>query len=405
MSSVLRHLGAAMLVGLLLAAAPGAGRSATVPVSDEAPLRRHGIDIPAKPRYERTLYVCEREEVPDCYPTPAAALIAAPAENVRILIFCGTYERDAARLNGRRNLVIEGVPCPDGSLPVLDADGAEEMGMGPFPWFGPKDSWALWVEKLELRGARVGDGNGTPFRLGGAGPVVFHNVIFRDNENGILASSGFDGTLYVIDSVFRDNGYGKASYTHHIYNGCHNGCTTVVLDSYFGRLHQGGNHIRVRGNIIAVGNMFVDEPGSRASRMINASVEACRMENETAAPPCLVAHNYMLKGKQSENPQFINFGDPVSDAADYKGMVVRDNVALGLRFHSVLIGDFQSNARVEVRDNLLVVQDRDLWCADRTDCLLGYRRAEATQAGNVVSDDPAILPTDFPNLRGLGPGH
>lgn len=355
---------------------------------------RHGIALPNKPQVERTLNVCLNGEQPDCYKSVGAALAVNETSNTRVLVYCGHYQGDTADLFAASNFVLEGVPCPNGRLPVLDANGKSLRHMGAYPWLGKDRAVGLWIENVELRGNHVA-GNGTPVRVGGSGEVMFKNVVIDDNDDGILINSDFDGAVYVVDSVFRNNGYGRTARTHHIYNSCETGCLLVVLDSFFGKVVQGGNHVRVRGDLIAVGNMFVDEPDADSSRMINTSPEACRLKSPAAPPPCLVAENYMLKSHDSRNAQFINVGTSPDNNIAPIGMVVRDNVVMSLRMPALLVGNVQPNATVVVRGNVMVVKDKTRCTSTGLRCLVSVVDKNTTLDGNVVSDDPGDIPTLF----------
>lgn len=382
---IARH--ARFMLPLLLAAATWLASPANAEV-------RHRIALPEKPQATRTVHVCLNDEQPNCFESVATALAGIDKDDIRVVVHCGHYQGDAVDISGASGLVLEGVPCPNGRLPILDAAGKSQRRLGAFPWLGQDTATNLWIEGLEFRGNHVA-GNGTPVHVGGSGEIMFKNVVMTNNDSGIVVSSLFKGTVYIVDSVFRDNGYGLPTRTHHIASECRTRCLTVVMDSFFGKILQGGNHISVHGDIYAVGNMFIDEPNAVASRMIDTATEACRMDTPDGQPPCLVAENYMLKNHDARNSQFVNIGASADSTSAPVGMVVRDNAALSLRSNTVLVGNLQPNTKLLVRGNLMVVADRARCTGTGVRCLVTVLDPRTTVEGNVVSGDPADLPTLF----------
>ena len=378
----------ALLLGLL-------PTSLSLPIvaaaADDGPNIRHNIVLPSKPDSKHVIHVCLGNEAPDCHPSLVAALNDAPRERTRVVVHCGYYRGDTADLTGFSDLVVEGAPCPDGKLPVLDADGASTLRLGAFTWLGGNQSKNLWIEGLELHTNHVG-GTGTPFRVGGSGFAMFKNVYSNENDNGLMVDPQFVGTVYVVDSLFRDNGYGRRGRTHHINATCAPPCRLVVLDSYFGKILQGGSHILVAGQLYALGNMFIDEVGAVASRMINTTDEAC-ISQDGEDPPCVVAENFMLKNQEAEHREFITAGNAGRNATSAKAMMVRGNVVAGLREGSILVGNKEPNARITVRGNVMMVRDPARCGGTGIRCLLAIPDFSTTLEANVISGDPADLPT------------
>ncbi|MEQ9642559.1 MAG: hypothetical protein RIM84_21215 [Alphaproteobacteria bacterium] len=355
---------------------------------------RHRVTLPEKPTTARTVHVCRKAEQDNCFESIGAALAVSGKDNIRVVVHCGHYRGDSADLTQASNLVIEGAPCGNGRLPILDAAGRSQRHLGAYPWLGQDAAVNLWVEGIEFRGNHV-SGNGAPFHIGGSGEVMLKNIVMTNNDNGVVVSSLFAGTVYIVDSVFRDNGYGSPGRTHHVSIACRSACLTVVLDSYFGKILQGGNHIQVHGDIFAIGNMFIDEPTAVAARMIDTAPEACRVKNPDAQSPCLVAENYMLKNHDAISSQFINVGASADVDSAATGIVIRDNVALSLRDNTVLVGNLQPNTTVLVRSNLLVVKDTARCTSTGLRCLISVEDPLTTVESNIVSGDPSDLPTLF----------
>ena len=143
------------------------------------------------------------------------------AEAARLAEDGDTVEIDAATYTGdvaawrQSNLTIRGVPGPDGTRPVLDANMRSASGKGIFVIQGHD----VVVESLEFRNAKVPDRNGAGIRMEGTRLPV-RNTVFRSNETGILTYYNPAAVLEVHDSQFIDNGFrASQGQAHAIYVG------------------------------------------------------------------------------------------------------------------------------------------------------------------------------------------
>jgi hypothetical protein len=148
-----------------------------------------------------TLKVGETQD----YKMPSEA-IAKAEDGDTILIDPGEYI-DCAVVK-QDKLVIQGVN-PDRSAVMTDKGCA---GKGLLVTQGND----ITVRNITLTRVRVADQNGAGIRAEGTNLLV-DNVMFDNNQNGILAAPNKDSTITVINSEFTKNGGCNPSCTHGIY--------------------------------------------------------------------------------------------------------------------------------------------------------------------------------------------
>ena len=168
----------------------------------------------------------------------------------------GAYRGDVATIK-QRNLTIRGV----NGRPRFEANGAAEEGKAILVVKGDN----LVIENIELADCRVSDRNGAGIRHE-AGRLSIRNVVFSNNENGILTGGGESLELEVLDSQFIGNGHGDG-YSHNIYVG--HIARFLTRGSYYSRARVG--HLlksRAKTNFILY-NRLTDEPGGTASYEID----------------------------------------------------------------------------------------------------------------------------------------
>jgi len=183
-----------------------------------------------------------------------AAKRAKDGDTVEILP--GEYRADVAVWR-QKQLTIRGV----GERPIVMAEGASAEGK------------AIWVirngdfriHNVELRGARVPDGNGAGIRLE-RGRLHMTGSAFVDNQNGILTGNESDTELRIEDSLFAEAPR-NVDLPHLLYAG-----RIARLEVRGCRFHRGyeGHLIksRARYNDIRY-NLIHDGPGGEASYEID----------------------------------------------------------------------------------------------------------------------------------------
>jgi pectate lyase len=211
------------------------------------------------------------------YKQPSAA-IAAAAEGDKVLIDAGEYF-DCATVSAS-NVTIEGAG-KDGSAVLTDkACGGKALLI--------TTGNNITIRNLTLTRARVPDGNGAGIRGEGNGLVVDH-VKFINNQNGILANSGPDGSVIVRDSEFVRNGACNNACAHAIYVGPMK--LLQVLNTRFTDTRQ-GHHIKSRAlRTEVIGCTIIDGPTGTASYLIDVP----------NGGSVIVRNNTMEKGPKAEN--------------------------------------------------------------------------------------------------------
>ena len=217
------------------------------------------------------------------FAAPCAAIAAADAGDV-IEIDAGTYARDMCAIN-KRGLTLRGV----GGRPIVDAQGGGFGGKGI--WVVSADD--VTIENLELRNAAVPDKNGAGIRQEGANLTV-RDVVFRDNQNGILAGDNPNSTITIEGCEFVGNGAGDGQ-SHNLYI----------------------NHVQklvFRGNWThqaKVGHLL-------KSRAAESLIEANRITGEEGTSSyelefpnggfTIVRGNVIEQGPNTENPAILSYG-------------------------------------------------------------------------------------------------
>ena len=153
---------------------------------------------------------------------------------------------------------------------------------------------AVTIRNLEFRHARVNDQNGAGIRAQ-SGNLFIDNTVFRDNENGILATSNSSMSITVVNSTFIDNG-AKDGQTHGIY------VNDIDTLSVVNRTFSGtriGHDIKGRArNTFITGNTLDDGVNGTPSYAID-------LPNGGAA---VVTGNTLTQGPDTDNPAMIAFG-------------------------------------------------------------------------------------------------
>lgn len=187
--------------------------------------------------------------------SPAQAAIKARNGDI-IEIDAAEYVGDVAVWRAN-NLTIRGV----GGRPLLDAGGRSAQGKAIWVTNGAN----ITVENLEFAKAKVRDRNGAGIRAQGRNLTV-RNVVFRDNENGILAVGREDSTIVIEHSEFARNGFGDGE-SHGLYI---NRIKRLVFRYNFAHRANIGHQLktRARENII-VNNLFMDGDTGSSSYAID----------------------------------------------------------------------------------------------------------------------------------------
>lgn len=211
------------------------------------------------------------------YKTPSSA-IAAAEDGDKVVIDAGEYF-DCAVVSAN-NVTIEGAGQDAGAVLTDKTCGGKALLV--------TTGDNITIRNLTLTRARVPDGNGAGIRGEGNGLVV-ERVKFINNQNGILANSGPDGTVIVRDSEFVRNGACQAGCAHGIYIGPMK--MLQVQNSRFSDTRQ-GHHIKSRAaRTEVIGCTIIDGPTGTASYLVD-------VPNGGAV---VVRNNTMEKGPKADN--------------------------------------------------------------------------------------------------------
>ncbi len=193
------------------------------------------------------------------------------------------------------DVVIHSVVCQDKA--ILVAQGRE-----------------MTVTNLTFRDAESSQGNGAGIRVEGADLTV-DNVVFRGNENGILAMPLDRSTITIKNSLFERNGTckNKAGCSHGIYV---NKVDLLRVENNRFLEQLEGHHIKSRAlKTEIVDNVIRDDDYGTSSYLIDIS----------NGGTVLIEGNDMHKGKNTSNRSAAIFiaGEGNKNPSEY--IIVRDN--------------------------------------------------------------------------------
>ncbi len=220
-----------------------------------------------------------------------AAAVAAAKDGDELLVQAGTYINDFAYIDA--NITIRGV----GGMAKLLATEAPGNRKGILV-----TNADVTLDRLDLSGARVPDGNGAGVRYEG-GDLLITNSRIHHNENGILANPVPDGTITIRNSEIDHNGAGDG-YTHNVYAG--RIARLTIEDSY---IHGAsvGHQVKSRAEeTVITGSRIFDGPGGTGSYSIDLP----------DGGKAVLRDNVLEQGAASQNPAIVHFG---GESAGYPG--------------------------------------------------------------------------------------
>jgi hypothetical protein len=245
-----------------------------------------------------------------------------------VLIDAGTYVGDVATWT-QDDLTIRGV----GGRARLRAGGRSAQGKAIWVIAGDRTT----VDRIELSGATVPDGNGAGIRQEGAGLTVTRSW-FHDNQDGLLAGANPASDIVVRRSRFFRNGAGDG-YTHNLYVGAVRSLT--VTGSYLGEAARGHELKSRAARNTVVGNRIADGDAT-ASYSID-------LPNGGTS---LIAGNLVVQGPHSENPTLVSYGAEGFGGASRELWVV-NNTFVNRRTGGTFV-HLAAGSRARLRNNLLV---------------------------------------------------
>jgi hypothetical protein len=259
--------------------------------------------------------------------TPSAAAAVA-RDGDTVLIDAGTYVGDVATWT-QDDLTLRGV----GGRARIRAAGRSAQGKAIWVVAGDRTH----VDRVDLSGATVPDGNGAGIRQEGRGLTVTRSW-FHDNQDGILTGADGRSNIVIRGSRFFRNGAGDG-YTHNLYVGAVRSLT-VTGSSFSGA--DTGHELKSR----AARNTIVGNRISDGNATASYSID---LPNGGRS---LIAGNVIIQGPRSENPTLVSYGAEGLSRASHTLWVV-NNTFVNRRSSGTFVS-LAAGGRAHLVNNLLV---------------------------------------------------
>ena len=241
------------------------------------------------------------------YPTPsAAAAVAHDGDTIEIA--SGDYHGDVAVWSANRLKIVGAIPRPR-----IFADGKDAQGKGIWVIRGDDVS----VDRVDLSGAHVPDGNGAAIRLEGRN-LTLRNAYLHDNENGLLTGASPTSEIVIDHCEFARNGDGQG-LTHNVYIGA---VARVSMSNSYLHHAIGGHDFKSRAAVsVLTDNRLADEADGRTS------YEADFPNGGRVT----LAFNVFQKGPRAENATLVSYGAEGLAAGGVHELVAKGNTFVSRR--------------------------------------------------------------------------
>lgn len=327
-------------------------------------------------------------------------------------------------------IVVQGVPGPEGQLPVIDGRDAttapglnywnEERGVLKIGGSNtPSDGLPAYlrIEDLEIRSARppftfTNDGGGTSSYVDNAAAIyvekaehlVIRGNVLHDSGNGLFVGSfdGQTGDLLVEGNHLYDNGIGGSAFHHNSYTEA----TGIVFQyNRYGALRAGadGNNLKDRSAGLVVGYNWIED-GNRQLDLVDggAAVVAAAGYHRT-----FVYGNVLIESDGQGNSQIVHYGGDGSDTDRYRKGTLHlfHNTVVSTRSgNTTLLRLSTQDETADVRNNVLFTSadGTRLAMLDATGALTlrtnwskpGWRDSHGTLTGTIDDDGSGIEGAD-----------
>ncbi|MFC3195842.1 right-handed parallel beta-helix repeat-containing protein [Marinicella sediminis] len=240
-------------------------------------------------------------------------------------------------------IVVQGVPGPQGQLPVIDAEDAETVPGVNF-WnerrglikIGGSNTPSnpipqhIIVEHLDLRSARppfqfTNDGGGTETYSNNAASlyveigqhITFRNNIIHNSGNGIFvgANGGETQDILIQNNHIYDNGIVGRIFEHNTYTAA---IGIIYEGNRFGALRDGagGNNLKDRSAGLVVRYNWIED-GNRQLDLVDAEDSAV-LVNHPSYSTTHVYGNVLIESDGQGNSQILHYGGDSGTTADYR---------------------------------------------------------------------------------------
>ena len=280
-------------------------------------------------------------------------------------------------------IVVEGVPGPQGQLPVIDGRDAvtpaglnywnEERGLIKIGGSNtPPDGLPAYIriENLELRSAHpdysfTNDGGGSSDYSDNAAAIyvekaehlVVRNCVIHDSGNGIFTGSNSGQSkdhLFEGNHIY-GNGIVGSFYEHNTYTSA---IGTVYQGNRFGALRPGadGNNLKDRSAGLVVRYNWIED-GNRQLDLVDGGSDVA---TDPTYDTTFVYGNVLIEGDGQGNSQIVHYGGDGGDQNLYrKGtLFFFHNTVVSTRVGNTTLLRLSSNGEAaDVRNNVLYVSD------------------------------------------------
>jgi hypothetical protein len=248
-----------------------------------------------------------------------AAAIAASNNGDVIQVQAGTYTNDFATIT--TDLTIEGVGGMVNLVATVPPSNLQGiLTIGTPGGTGP----TVTLDNISFSGAAIPDydgGNGAGIRYK-SGNLTLNNTYFFDNQDGLLADADLSGTITINNSEFADNGNPdilSSGIEHNLYVG---DIQQLTIDNSYFYDPIVGHDIKSRAANTLIENSRIDDPNGTGSYEID-------LPNGGNAE---IINNVIEKGQQTQNSNFIAFGEEGNLQAQSSlsvtgNTIIADNVA------------------------------------------------------------------------------
>jgi hypothetical protein len=240
-------------------------------------------------------------------------------------------------------IVIQGVPGPQGQLPVIDGEDAVTVPGVNF-WNEPRGLIKIGgsnvpdnaipqhiiVENLDLRSARppfqfTNDGGGTETYSNNAASlyveigqhITFRNNIIHNSGNGIFvgANGGETQDILIQNNHIFDNGNVGRIFEHNTYTAA---IGIIYEGNRFGALRDGagGNNLKDRSAGLVVRYNWIED-GNRQLDLVDAE-DSQVLVNHPSYATTHVYGNVLVEGDGQGNSQILHYGGDSGTTADYR---------------------------------------------------------------------------------------
>lgn len=223
----------------------------------------------------------------------------AKARNGAVIdVPAGDY--DLTDLKIARSLTLRG--DPKGGVVFRSAETTEKGVLVPLSGVD------LTVENITFSGVKSWDRNGAGIRHEGRNLSIV-NCRFIGNEDGVLATGDADGVIVIVNSEFRDNGFGDGQ-SHGVY--VSSGGKLDVSGSKFISTRI-GHHVKSLADATLVRSSLFDDGYGRSSYAIDVS----------RGGDVLIENNTFIQAGDADNYTIINYD--LTRGGEARGLVVVGN--------------------------------------------------------------------------------